>query len=1320
MPQILGTQVAVEFVSFPGRYPDLYYAAGEGVHNLASVNAGNSDGLCVGLAGVNGGFKHDLTVAGQKRVDLGGAPNDDYQDRHQRLLAKALADPSRSATESYSAIDPSLFSYVYAAPVTQKSGWHDGVCFVDIFDPSLRPSGNAKNAGMLYVAPPYDGNYADQTAFLQAIETTAHNIVRTVAGYNAVAAAQKLPPIEALRLTLFSSNIYNQKYSVPAADIAHAIWRGLLAGIHAFPASGLLELQLPAGSGSQEVLFGVLQGDPALAAAAHPHVHLREGLGGKGVAVAEFEVFEGERAVSEDFDEFHEAPEVADDDAGEEALQASSAEVQQLVAGVRAAGQRWTQALQAGQVNGGGLAAVAPGPNGNYQYLAGVQLAGDYDGVGAPMGGPMGDAYNAARDFMTAVATIPNGKSAEVRQAIRKAANTLRDLNATVARAEAAPPALDPAARDADEQQLALLKQIRRDVAKTGMEYVKVARQRYTARRALEVKPIKIGLGIVGALAGVATLVGTLVWHFTKGDSASTKAADLSQAFGPRRATDMAAPTLKFEVIEFNQLTGMVNSVTLSGQTGGTWAVNQDNSVQFTAPADPAATASATYTLALTNGTSMTGTLTANFVSDLVAAAPDRTTAVTVQARSGFAFLAKPLPSGWSVDTKQVVTFTPGASFTAPYARQAFTDSLGGSITLALVILFPAQPLTANPANRVAVTLDAIPNFSANDEVSVVLLNGTVEATELTVPGGKWTAINGGITFTPDAQLPAAATAVSVQYALKYGKTLAAAAAATISYPATGGVAALDETVYVLSRTKPVVIALAGATLGTAPAGTPGAWSSDAVSVTFTPANVPATGVVTVQSPFTVNSQAGTVKVVFVAPADRPLASVSRIGGKVSLPLPAGEVLPASSRVWLLDQTGGRTASVGATGGNGHGWTISTNGQVIEFTPNVTFFTDDSQSVSFVYSDGTDESPKATAKVDFSKDTVAWPIAYSGPATASHDEDVINHCYVAPGQRITSVTLTNNEPTRIKLNSPGSKPTVVTFDPGGMGARVDRASYQVTDSANGKSNVAPITVTFTAAMSRRAMPMAANCLVAKSAAPDQSRVAKVLDGATAYWGVNANTVKLAGPADLGDGNTVDRAGLAADGKSMYVPNQGSWFVDDSGAIVFHADSNFSGPPTPATFTFADQKGNVSSPSVVVFDDTLASVTSAPKAVAALDETAFWNDYRIHVALVHPRLTAHAILSVTHSLAWAAGLAAKPGPDPVDLDAYDTAYQAWIDGGQAWSDPPGAKSPVGLISICEQLVTNALPAGSAELLTRYWRLQYMAHMVAQSLPDGGAQ
>ena len=277
MPVVPGTKVTASFFTFgstpppgpqdPPEYPHVYYGSGEGTLAMASINAGNSQSLEVGLGGVNKQFRLDLIAAGQKNVNSG---SDDYQSRHAKLLAKAGS--SGTASESYQTGDPCVFSYVQASLVNTKAGWHEGVCFVDIFSAKLCPAGNTLNAAMVYAAPPYGDNYASEADFLTAIQAMAVNIIKTIAGYNVIAPQQKLPVIQALRNTMFSSGLYNRAKKVDPDKIARAMFAGFQSQLQIDDA-GLSELQFPVGRGAQGLLFGPVQDDLTQAPAPGPAVN---------------------------------------------------------------------------------------------------------------------------------------------------------------------------------------------------------------------------------------------------------------------------------------------------------------------------------------------------------------------------------------------------------------------------------------------------------------------------------------------------------------------------------------------------------------------------------------------------------------------------------------------------------------------------------------------------------------------------------------------------------------------------------------------------------------------------------------------------------------------------------------------------------------------------------------------------------------------------------------------------------------------------------------------------------------------------------------
>src|SRR6185437_13385638 len=155
--------------------------------------------------------------------------------------------------------------------LNKVANWYEGVCFVDVFDPSLCPNGNPKNVAMVYAAPPHGMHYPVEADFLAAIEAMAVTIIKTVAAYNAEAAKQKLPAIEVLRNTLFSSAIYNPN-GVSKDKIARAIFAGMASGLNV-DTGGIVDLQFPVSddkSQSSYPGFAAVRDDLANAKKARP------------------------------------------------------------------------------------------------------------------------------------------------------------------------------------------------------------------------------------------------------------------------------------------------------------------------------------------------------------------------------------------------------------------------------------------------------------------------------------------------------------------------------------------------------------------------------------------------------------------------------------------------------------------------------------------------------------------------------------------------------------------------------------------------------------------------------------------------------------------------------------------------------------------------------------------------------------------------------------------------------------------------------------------------------------------------------------------
>jgi len=114
---------------------------------------------------------------------------------------------------------------------------HDGIVFIDVFNPNQRPHGNPLNYGMIYVVPPNNSgsNYPNDSAFLEAIKATCITIVEALNDFNNLHAAPGNPaglqPMNNVRMCLFSGGVYAG--GTPPSDVARYNLEGLESGIAA-------------------------------------------------------------------------------------------------------------------------------------------------------------------------------------------------------------------------------------------------------------------------------------------------------------------------------------------------------------------------------------------------------------------------------------------------------------------------------------------------------------------------------------------------------------------------------------------------------------------------------------------------------------------------------------------------------------------------------------------------------------------------------------------------------------------------------------------------------------------------------------------------------------------------------------------------------------------------------------------------------------------------------------------------------------------------------------------------------------------------------
>lgn len=378
------------------------------------------------------------------------------------------------------------------------------------------------------------------------------------------------------------------------------------------------------------------------------------------------------------------------------------------------------------------------------------------------------------------------------------------------------------------------------------------------------------------------------------------------------------------------------------------------------------------------------------------------------------------------------------------------------------------------------------------------------------------------------------------------------------------------------------------------------------------------------------------------------------------------------------------------------------------------------------FSDGSKSRAKLTA--EFTTTLTAYDIVVRPDATGAATQiPAPAYCYIPAGMVIDRIRL--NGADTGTADSTGASWALVSS---GASTTVrclisdsSRSRYEITYSVvvrnisnpavTAESNQAKITVSRDPMVQATIMPRAAACLNSTAINGGQTVAIDVLGASSAFHAKDPTSVVLTGLLDTGQAKPAHSALLAKDGKSMRVPNEGIWLVGDGGEIVFTANPAFAVAPTPAGFRFSDVKGNLSDTGVVMIDPEVKTTLGLPAALKALDETAFWRRFHIDVSGQRPPVDPDTFIAHAAIMAGALQTVVQVGRDPLDLDDYKKAFQEYHDNGRGWEDHP-ANNLRGLVSICKDIVTKALPAGTDELVIRYWRLDSMSRVAAQALKD----
>jgi hypothetical protein len=272
------------------------------------------------------------------------------------------------------------------------------------------------------------------------------------------------------------------------------------------------------------------------------------------------------------------------------------------------------------------------------------------------------------------------------------------------------------------------------------------------------------------------------------------------------------------------------------------------------------------------------------------------------------------------------------------------------------------------------------------------------------------------------------------------------------------------------------------------------------------------------------------------------------------------------------------------------------------------------------------------------------------------------------------------------------------------------APYSFLDSKNQESNPARITVN----KSVKAMPWAADCLVAVPVPSNGQVAVDVLEKGTSFFKKDEKSVVLLGIKDVDqDFPSARQALLRNDGKSLRVPGEGVWLVDDNGLIAYQALKGVTRPPTAVTYRFSDVQGNQSNPGVIVINPAVTQITDVPTQMAAQDDDTFWTNFQD--VLTKNKILTDPFIAMNTLLGNVVQTLGPVGSELVSVDDFNAAYAGWLKSRNhlhPWFDPA---TSTGLFTVCAELVNSVIPQSGVvqgDYRARYWRLNYMALMAAR--------
>ena len=635
----------------------------------------------------------------------------------------------------------------------------------------------------------------------------------------------------------------------------------------------------------------------------------------------------------------------------------------------------------------------------------------------------------------------------------------------------------------------------------------------------------------------------------------------------------------------------------------------------------------------------------------------------------------------WSVDAVTgAVTFTPVAGFTGDPTPISYTvtDKTGlTSDPVSITLDYPQDKPTAvadtgTGATGQPVTVNVLANDTDAqndiDPTTVKLIDPATNtpATSVTVANqGTWSvdAVTGAVTFTPVSGFTGDPTPVSYTVTDKTG-LVSDPATITLDYPQDKPAAVADTgtgatgqpvTVDVLANDSdaqndidPTSVKLLdpnGNPVTTLDVPGEGSWTVNPTTgaVTFTPV----AGFTKDPTPvsYTVTDKTGMVSNQATITVDYPNNAPVAVNDSKT----TAEDTPATGNVLTNDSdvdndtltvsqfvVGGQTYTAGSTAtiANVGTLVINSNGNYT-FTP-VANYNGTVPSVTYTVSDG--KGANASAKLDITVTPVNdAPVAVNDTQVGTtgqsvvvnvigNDTDVENNIdqttvkLINPvtGVAATSVTVANQGTWSVAADGK------VTFTPvSGFTGDPTPISYTVTDKTGLVSDPATITLDYP-----QTKPVATNDTQAGTSG--QPVVINVLSNDTdAQNDIDPSTVVLVGGTN--------------GGKTLVVPNQGTWSVAADGKVTFTPVSGFTGDPTPIKYTVADKTGLVSNQATISIDYPLLISITAPslnqavegKVNSSLSFTVAQNDISNVATTVHVKpdasgtVAASDIASITY-------------------------------------------------------------------------------------------